>query len=60
MANKRAHLNHREPGFRPQARPELAQMLAEMGRGSATQRHTLKKYKGSRTSNKKAAIKDYS
>ena len=59
MAN-RTHLNYRAPGFRPQARPELAKELAELGRGSATQRHTLKKYKGSRTSTKKAAIKDYS
>jgi hypothetical protein len=60
MANTRAHLNYRDPSFRPQARPELAKALAELGRGSATQRHTPKPFKGSRTANKKAAIKDYS
>jgi len=59
MAKSRTHLNYRAEGFRPQARPELAKEMAELRRSSATQPHTPKQYKGSRTANKRAAIRDY-
>lgn len=60
MANRNQHKNFRAEGFRPVGNPELAKAMAELGRSNAAQRHTPKPYKGTRTSSKKAAIKDYS
>jgi hypothetical protein len=44
--------------FHRSANPDLAAAMRELRRSSAAQRHTLKKYKGSRTANKRRAVAD--
>lgn len=56
---KNTSKNVKTAGFRPVQNEELYRAMTELRRSSAASRHTLKAYKGSRTANKRAAIKDY-
>lgn len=58
MAKSRAHLNHREPGFRPYGNEAAAEAFRELGRSSAASPHTPKKFKGTRTASKRRALKE--
>lgn len=48
----------RVEGFRPVGNEDCAASMREAGRSSATQRHQSKKFKGSRSANKKSAIRN--
>jgi hypothetical protein len=58
MAKSRAHLNHREPGFRPVGNVGCAEAFRELGRSSAASPHTPKKFKGTRTASKRRSLKE--
>lgn len=44
---------------RPVSNPAFAAAMREIGRSSAASRHTMKKFKGSRQSNLRSAIRDH-
>lgn len=48
----------KKPNPHRRANPELAAAMRELRRSSATQRHTMKTRKGSRTHRRKRAIDD--
>lgn len=54
-----ARKNVRTKGFTPNENPEFAAAMREIGRSSATQRHTLKKYKGSRAEGRRKAVREF-
>lgn len=58
MAKGRSHLNYRAEGFRPVGNEAAAKAFRELGRSSATSPHTPKKYKGTRTENRRRALKE--